>query len=503
MQADRNIELHAQFGTYYRFRIPRVGRDISYHPSSCEMLMVGSSSEVYRFNLEQGMFRKPIVTRSPNCEAINSIRINPVHQLFGIGCDNGWVECIDPRSKTVAGILNTCEYIREASGYASSCGNEITCFEFDSNGVTFAAGTNKGQVGIFDLRKSGVIYVRNHNYELPIVSMGFHDLTKNILTADKKLVKLWDKETGNILTNLEMPAQISDALFIPSSGMMMIAGERAKIKTLYIPTLGPAPKWCSFVETITEELEEIKKFSVYQDLKYVTVEELQELGMQDLLGTDLLRPHLHGFFMKMSLYKKALEFYKQSSVTEGNGNDTTANNSANVINTKTDEEIEKETNQILRRNRVEKLMAYLNNTEEEDVEKKDENDSGKKKTNKKNGKQKNESEEKIKTIDDVRFNDLFNDPDFAHDEEEASRVRKRPKTDKKKKEAAEVQVHALQTGQTISYKDSDLHIKPSELAKEKKKTLAERIAENSKQTKNYSISNLRGNKEMVYKDASE
>jgi hypothetical protein len=122
---------------------------------------------------------------------------------------------------------------------------------------------------------------------------------------------------------------------------------------------------------------------------------------------------------------------------------------------------------------------------------------------KKKGKQKNESEEKIKTIDDERFNDLFKDPDFAHDEEEASRVRKRQKIDKKKKEAAEIQVHALQTGQTISYKDSDLHIKPSELAKEKKKTLAERIAENSKQKKNYSISNLRGNKEMVYKDASE
>ncbi len=511
MQADRHIELHAQFGTYYRFRIPRVGRDITYHAPSCEMLVCGSSNEVYRFNLEQGMFRKPIKTYSPDCEAINSIKINPIHQLIGIGCDNGWVECIDPRSKATAGILNVCDYIRQSTG-VKSCGNEVTCFEFDSNGVTFAAGTNMGQVGIFDLRKSGIIHSRDHNYDLPIVSMGFHDLTKNVFTADKKVVKIWDKETGEMLTNLEMPAHISDALMIPSSGMMMIAGERSKIKPLYIPALGPAPKWCSFVDTITEELEEIKKFSVYQDLKYVTVEELQELGMQDLLGTDLLRPHLHGFFIKMSLYKKALEFYKKGNENQAANELAVAN--ADGISRKTDAEIERETNKLIRQNRVDKLMAYLdvdgddssshgNNHNNNGSNNKRDNKRTNDETKKQKEQEKKEQENKINVVGDDRFTGLFEDPDFVQDEEEASRVKKRQKTKTKKSEKNQVSVQALEPGQSISYKDSDLQLNPAELAAERNKTLAERIASKSKKSKDYSISNVRGSKEMTFNDDDE
>lgn len=497
MQADRHIEIHAQFGTYYRFRIPRVGRDITYHAPSCEMLVCGSSSEVYRFNLEQGMFRKPIKTYSPGCEAINSIKINPIHQLIGIGCDNGWVECIDPRSKSTAGILNVCDYIKQSSG-VKGCGDEVTCFEFDSNGVTFAAGTNKGQVGIFDLRKSGIIHTKDHNYDLPIVSMGFHDLTKNIFTADKKVVKVWNKETGSILTNLEMPAHISDAIMIPSSGMMMIAGERSKIKPLYIPALGPAPKWCSFVDTITEELEEIKKFSVYQDLKYVTVEELQELGMQDLLGTDLLRPHLHGFFIKMSLYKKALEFYKKSNQTSEE-DASKIEDKEGGINRKTDDEIEQETNKLLRQNRVDKLMAYLNDEEAPATSKK----TKAMKTNDKAKEETKDKENKINTVGDDRFAGMFDDPEYAQDDDEATRVKKRQKTKNKKADKDQVSIHALEPGQSISYKDSDMQLKPSELAREKNKPLAERIADSSKKTKDFSISNIRGNKEITFHDESD
>lgn len=35
-----------------------------------------------------------------------------------------------------------------------------------------------------------------------------------------------------------------------------MAHEAPKILTYYIPSLGPSPKWCSFLDNITEELEE-------------------------------------------------------------------------------------------------------------------------------------------------------------------------------------------------------------------------------------------------------
>jgi ribosome biogenesis protein ENP2 len=37
-----------------------------------------------------------------------------------------------------------------------------------------------------------------------------------------------------------------------------------------------APKWCSFVDNITEELEDIKKITVYQDFKFLTLNEINE-----------------------------------------------------------------------------------------------------------------------------------------------------------------------------------------------------------------------------------
>ena len=34
--------------------------------------------------------------------------------------------------------------------------------------------------------------------------------------------------------------------------------------------MGPAPRWCSFLDVITEELEEEESSTVYDDYKFVT-----------------------------------------------------------------------------------------------------------------------------------------------------------------------------------------------------------------------------------------
>jgi ribosome biogenesis protein ENP2 len=35
-----------------------------------------------------------------------------------------------------------------------------------------------------------------------------------------------------------------------------MAGDATKILQFFLPSIGPAPKWCSYLENITEELEE-------------------------------------------------------------------------------------------------------------------------------------------------------------------------------------------------------------------------------------------------------
>ena len=128
-----------------------------------------------------------------------------------------------------------------------------------------------------------------------------------------------------------------------------MANEDKKMLTYYIPNLGPAPRWCSFLDSLTEELEEGETATVYDDYKFLTVDELHDLGFAHLigtilslknilfllknwhfifnflcLGTNLLRAYMHGYFIDVRLYRKAksiveplsVERYKQKKVKE-------------------------------------------------------------------------------------------------------------------------------------------------------------------------------------------
>lgn len=77
------------------------------------------------------------------------------------------------------------------------------------------------------------------------------------------------------------------------------------MQTYYIPNLGPAPRWAAFLDSLTEELEESNSETIYDDYKFVTKPELESLGLEHLLGTNLLRAYMHGYFLDVRLYRKA------------------------------------------------------------------------------------------------------------------------------------------------------------------------------------------------------
>lgn len=87
--------------------------------------------------------------------------------------------------------------------------------------------------------------------------------------------------------------------------MVFFAQEDIKMLTYYIPSMGPAPRWCSFLDNLTEEIESEQIQNIYDDYKFVTKHELDELGLDHLEGTNLLRAYMHGFFIDIRLYNKA------------------------------------------------------------------------------------------------------------------------------------------------------------------------------------------------------
>ncbi len=296
LQSDRYVEFHSQPGRYYRTRIPKFGRDLCYHSPSCDLYFVGAGPEVIRLNLEQGRFLEPFMTTSPE---LNVCSINPAHQLLAVGTIHGKIECFDPRSKSRIAALDVAD--PQTSGGIFDQIPSVTALSF-RDGLYMGVGVSSGHVLLYDIRSPKPVLVKDHNYGMPIKNVIFHDKSDTVISSDCKAVRIWDRQSGEIFTSIEPEAPINDVCVFPQSGLLFLANEAEKMGIFYIPELGPAPQWCGFLDSLTEELEESNTNMIYDDYKFVTKQELDNFGLSHLVGTNMLRAYMHGYFMDMKLY---------------------------------------------------------------------------------------------------------------------------------------------------------------------------------------------------------
>ncbi|CAF0814445.1 unnamed protein product [Didymodactylos carnosus] len=298
MHTNRYIEFHAQSGNYYTTRIPKTGRDFDYCYSSCDLYVVGASNEIFRFNLEQGQFLQPLQTSS---NGFNACQFNTDHELFVCGSIEGHVECYDPRARTSAGMLDCALYIDNDTNQIPG----VSCVKF-KDGLNLGVGMTTGQILMFDIRAQKPYFIKDHNYGFPIKQIDFHTQNEDYcISIDKKICKIWNRHNGKNMTSIEPGYPLNDFCNIPGSGLLCITNDAPKVSVYYIPSLGNAPKWCAFLDNITEELEEKPTDTVYDDYKFLTRKELETLGLSHLIGSDLLRAYMHGFFMDIRLYNQA------------------------------------------------------------------------------------------------------------------------------------------------------------------------------------------------------
>ena len=327
--ADRAIRFHAKFGNYYDVRTPRQGRDIAMSKRTSDLIVVGSSKDVYRLNLEKGRFLAPLEAK---CEDLNCCGISPSHGLVAVGGGDGSVECFDLRQKRSVGRMHACgandyDSTMEMSDSEDAVG--VTALRFDQSGLNLACGSSDGIVRIFDLRSSRAKTTKDHMYGEAIVDIKFHetaDGSKRVMSTDKKIVKVWDQNSGENYVAIEPRdgKEINDIVSWENSGLIFTICDDPKIGCYFVPGLGPAPKWCSFLENLTEEMEEQKRETLYDDYRFVTLEELNTLGLEHLIGTKMLKAYMHGFFMDNRLYGKAksvsnpfsYEDYKNKKIAE-------------------------------------------------------------------------------------------------------------------------------------------------------------------------------------------
>lgn len=168
--------------------------------------------------------------------------------------------------------------------------------------------------------------------------------------------------------------------------------------THFIPALGPAPRWCSFIENLTEELEEKQTETIYNEYKFLTREELEAIKSSDLIGSKFVQSYMHGFIMKAKLYNK-LKDKSQPFDYQAYKEDQ--------IQTKLNKELQKD--KIFSKTQKSKVNEKLVD-------------------NIKKGAEKDGSRAKVRMnlLEDDRFKDLMEDDEFERDETNEDYILRNP-----------------------------------------------------------------------------
>ncbi|KAH8176807.1 hypothetical protein LIA77_01889 [Sarocladium implicatum] len=317
LQTDRRLEFHTPMGCHYEVRLPRYGRDLLYDRHSTEALVpsVGldadGNGEVFRLNLEQGRFMRSYQVdvggddelTGGNLQGgigVGSVNVaasaENTHNLLAFGTSKGTVEFWDPRSKTRAAMLTGQD-------------GGITALDFSASGLSLATGSSTGLMQVFDLRRPVALLQKDHGYGFAVqklIHMTTASQEKKILSADKRIIKIWDESNGDPWTSVEPVVDINDVAWCKDTGMILTANEGKQQHAFFVPQLGPAPKWCPFLDNIVEEMAEETRTETYDNYKFLTLAELKQLSLAHLVGkTNLLRPYMHGYFVASKLYEQA------------------------------------------------------------------------------------------------------------------------------------------------------------------------------------------------------
>jgi ribosome biogenesis protein ENP2 len=189
---------------------------LGYHFPSCDALIAGAGSEIFRLNLEQGRFMQPLELSAPNgapAVGVNALDINSAHQLLAFGAEAGGVHFWDPRSRSSVGYLPLPERrltssgssvasvlpgVNDAGGYG---GVSVTALASRSDGLSYAVGTSTGHTLLYDIRTIKPFAIKDQGYGLPLKKVSWIDGGSRmagdglVMSADTKVVKIWDRNT--------------------------------------------------------------------------------------------------------------------------------------------------------------------------------------------------------------------------------------------------------------------------------------------------------------------
>ncbi|WVN86574.1 uncharacterized protein L203_101741 [Cryptococcus depauperatus CBS 7841] len=435
LQRDRSLQIHTQMGLHHTIRLPIYGRALGYHSPSADALVGCTGTEVFRFNLEEGRYMTPLNVakgwgdgNEDDVEGVNVVDVNPRHGLWSFGLDGGGgvVEFWDPRSRDAltrlilpSSSLLPAQSLDHFSTIAPPLQKlSITALSsHPTDGLSLAVGTSSGHTLLYDLRSPTPFAIKDQGYSEPIKKIewlrggGANEDTGRVVSADSKVIKIWDKNNpAQNQLSLHPPNSLVDLHPVPQSGLIFAACDSPQLSSYYIPEIGPAPRWASFLDSVTEELADDYTGGLgkgaYADYKFVDKAELDTLGLTHLVGTPALKPYMHGYFMSLKLYTTARLIANPQSYNEYRDK---------LVNEKLKSKAES-------RIRTRKDQPKVNKALAERLKKAEEREKAlEKKKKARKGLPEDEETEKGEEkgpglLEDDRFKELWENPDFEVDE---------------------------------------------------------------------------------------
>ncbi|KAL7670552.1 hypothetical protein ACOME3_005487 [Neoechinorhynchus agilis] len=288
---DRRLEFHVNGLRYFRMRVPVVASDMVFSSEQAELYIAGES-KIHRLNLEHGRFMAPFDIH----DECKRCCLNNEFNFLAVGTTWGHVQMWDPRARTMVAKCTIPATFRQPS---------VTAIDFDPEApYRMAIGTSNGLVHIYDIRSSNPLISKDNGVHV-IETMFIHD--QQVATCDRRYLRIFNHTNGHQKLVVPSTKKIN-SMCIPQrgSGLIFVPTDSPKIHTYFIPDLGPAPTWCSYLDTIVEELKESVVWNdAYDGYRFVSRNELEELDLGKYLSTSFAHPYLMQnvkAFMSLNIY---------------------------------------------------------------------------------------------------------------------------------------------------------------------------------------------------------
>jgi len=146
---------------------------------------------------------------SHDIPGVNTIDVNPAHQLLAFGIEgDGAVQFWDPRSRSSVGTLCLPRSRLMQPGAAAAdldSGLSVTAISSRTDGLSYAIGTSTGHTLLYDIRAARPFAVKDQGYGLPVKNVVWIEGGSRmagdgmVLSADKKVIKFWDRNSVRLI----------------------------------------------------------------------------------------------------------------------------------------------------------------------------------------------------------------------------------------------------------------------------------------------------------------